>query len=92
MSPRYSGFGLGPDLLHRLDPLTHQFEAGLEDGAVVFHLVLVPAAADPEQKAAVGHLIERSDELGGLDRVALLHQADAGPDLELRRGDRGRGQ
>ena len=39
---------LGPDLLHRLDPLAHQLEAGFELGAVVLHFVLVPAAADPE--------------------------------------------
>jgi hypothetical protein len=32
------------------------------------------AAADTEQKAAVRHLIDRGDELGGLDRVALLDQ------------------
>jgi hypothetical protein len=41
---------------------------------VVLHFILVPAAADTEQKAAVRHLIDRGDELGGLDRVALPRQ------------------
>jgi hypothetical protein len=67
------GLGLRPDLLHRLDPLAPQLETAFEHGAVVLHFILVPAA-DPEQKAAVRHLIYRGDELGRLDRVALLHQ------------------
>jgi hypothetical protein len=53
------GLGLGPDLLYPLDPLAHQFEAGFELGAVVLHFILVPAAADTKQKAAVRHLIDR---------------------------------
>jgi hypothetical protein len=68
------GLGLGPDLLHRLDPLAHQFEAGFVDRAMVLHLVLVPAAADTKQRAAVRHLIDQRAKLGRLDRVALLHQ------------------
>jgi hypothetical protein len=31
-------------------------------------------ASHTERKAAVRHLIERGDELGRLNRVALLHQ------------------
>jgi len=35
---------------------------------------LLPAAANTEQKMAVRHLIDRGEELGRLDRVALLDQ------------------
>jgi len=42
--------GLGPDLLHRLDPLAHKLNAGLEHGAVVLHFILVPAAANTDRK------------------------------------------
>jgi hypothetical protein len=37
---------------------------------VVGHLVLVPAVADAEQETAARDLVDRSDLLGGLDRVA----------------------
>jgi len=57
---------------------------------VVFHLVLVPAAADPEQEPPAGYLVEGRDQLGGLDRVALDDETDAGTELELFRGG-GRG-
>jgi len=43
---------LRPDFLHRLDGLAHPLEARRIDGAVVFHFVLVPAAADAKQEAA----------------------------------------
>ncbi len=86
------GLGLGPDLLHRLDPLAHQLEAGLGIGAVIFHLVGIPAAADAEQKAPARDLVDRGDEFRCLDRVALLHQAHAGPELEPGCGDRGGSQ
>src|ERR1700730_3930100 len=46
------GLGFGPDLLHRLDLLAHFLEAGRADGAVALDLVLVPPAADAEQKPA----------------------------------------
>src|SRR5215468_7756785 len=59
--------GLGPDLLHRLHLLAHLFEARSEDGAVALDLVLVPAAADAEQKPAARYVVNRSDELCGLD-------------------------
>jgi hypothetical protein len=41
---------------------------------VVLHFILVSAAADTKQTATGRHLIDRGDELGGLDRVAPLHQ------------------
>jgi hypothetical protein len=77
---------------HRLDPLAHQLEAGLGVGAVIFHLVGIPTAADAEQKAAVRHLVERGDKFRRLDRVALLHQAHPGSEFEPGHGDRSGGQ
>ena len=40
----------GPDLLHGQDTLSHQGEAGPRVGAVIFHLLTVPAGADPEDE------------------------------------------
>src|ERR1700730_2949097 len=74
---------LGPDLTHRLDLLAHPLEARRIDRAVILHLILVPAAADPEQEAATRDLVQRGDSLRKLDRVALDHKADAGSELEL---------
>jgi hypothetical protein len=81
---------LGPNLAHRLDLLAHPLEAGFEVGTVVLHLVLVPATADAEEEPPLRHLVERGGELGGLDRIALDDEADAGADLQcLGRGRRG---
>jgi hypothetical protein len=39
------------------------------------HLGLLKITVDPKRvRVAVRHLIDRGDELGGLDRVAPLHQ------------------
>ena len=63
-----------------------------EDGAVALDLVLVPAAADAEQKPAARDLVDRGDELCGLDRVALDDEAHPGADLQGLRRHRRRGQ
>ena len=60
----------------------HPLEAGGVDGAVAFHFVLVPTAADAEEEPSLAHLVDRGDQLGGLDRVALLHQQHAGAELD----------
>src|SRR6516165_7431651 len=73
---------LGPDRLHRFDLLAHLLHTRPKDGAVVLDLLLVPAAANAEQKAPARNLVERRDKLGGLDRVALDHQTDAGREFE----------
>ena len=83
------GLFLGPDRLHRLDAFARQLVAAGEDSAVVLDLVLVPAVADAEQEAAVGQLVDRRDDLGGDDGIALGEQGDAGADLELGRHRRG---
>jgi hypothetical protein len=46
------GLVLGPDLLHGQDSLAHQLEAAGGIGAVVGHLLQVPAPAHPEQEAS----------------------------------------
>jgi hypothetical protein len=74
---------LRPDLLHRLDLPAHLEGAGLVYGAVIFHFFGIPAAADAEQKAALRHLVQRSDKLGGLNRVALDNEADGCAQLEV---------
>src|SRR5215831_3233204 len=56
------GLLLGPDRLHRLDTLAGKLVPRLEGGAVVLDLVLVPAVADTEQKAAVRQLVDGRDE------------------------------
>src|SRR5581483_12320403 len=45
---------LGPDALHREDALALELPAPLVVGAVVLHLLDVPAGADAEEEAAVG--------------------------------------
>ena len=52
------GFLLGPQLLHGQHALAQQLEARLVAGAVVLHLVDVPAAADGEDEAAARELVE----------------------------------
>jgi hypothetical protein len=74
-----AGLVLGPDRLHRLDPLAQQREPPLGIGAVVSHLLLVPARADPEEEAPAGDLVQGRDLLRGDDRVALDDEADPGP-------------
>ena len=51
-------------------------------GPVVGHLLAVPARADAELEAAAGQVVDRRDLLGGDDRVALDHQADAAADAQ----------
>ena len=83
---------MGPDRLHCLDPLGHQAHAGPGIGAVVAHLLAIPACADAELETPAGEMIDRGDLLGGGDRVALHDQADAAADAEPRRRSGGGGE
>jgi hypothetical protein len=83
---------LGPDHFHGLDTFARQLVAARESGAVVGHLILVPAVADTEQETAARDLVDRSHLLGGLDRVALRDQANAGPKQQRFGHRRGRTQ
>src|ERR1700757_1013617 len=73
---------IGPDLLHRLDPLAHQLEAGFEGRAVILDFLGVPAAANAKEEAPARNLIDRGNELCGLDRVALHDEAHARSGLQ----------
>src|SRR5580704_12360783 len=83
---------LRPDFLHRLNRFAHPLEAGRIDGAVVFHFVLVPATPDSEQEPSLARLVVRGDQLGGLDRVALLNERHAGTEFDAFRSMSGCGQ
>ena len=81
-----------PDLLHGEDALAEQAPALLEVGPVVFHLLPVPAPADPEDEAPPRQQVEAGNLLGEGDGVALDHQADPRREPEARRRGRGAGQ
>ena len=83
---------LGPDFLHRLDALAQNLPALFEIGAVIFHLLGVPATADAEDDAAVGDDVERRDLFRQHDRIALDDEADTGAELDALGGYRGGGQ
>ena len=74
---------VGPDRLHRLDALAHQLPAGVEGGAVVFHLFGIPATADAEEEASVRDMIDRGDLFRRGDRITLNDKTDAATDLEV---------
>ena len=59
-------------------------------GAVVAHLLEVPAGPDAELEAPAGEVVERGRLVGEHDRVALDDQRDAGADAQAlgRGGDR----
>ena len=69
-----------PDRLHRLDPLPQHLPAAREVGAVIGHLLPVPAAAYAEQQAPAGEVVERRRFLGQHDGVALDDEADGRAD------------
>jgi chemotaxis protein methyltransferase CheR len=83
---------LRPDFLHRLDRFAYPLEAGGINGAVIFHFVLVPAAANAKQKPSVADQVDRGDQLGGLDRVPLLNERHPGAEFDGLRGLTGRRQ
>jgi hypothetical protein len=77
-----AGLLVRPDLLAGLDALAQDPEPLRGVGAVVSHLLEVPARPDAEQQASAGEPVERGDGLRGGDRVPLDQQADrvADPD------------
>jgi hypothetical protein len=81
-SPLIFGLVLGPDLLHRLDPLPHQLEAGFEGRAVILNFLRIPAPAHAKQKPPARHLVDRGNQLCGLDGVRLHNQAHTSGELQ----------
>jgi len=71
----------GPELLQGEDALAEEAAAVGGVGAVVGHLLLVPAGADAEEAAAGGQ-IEGGGLLGEEDRVVLGDEEDAGAEPE----------
>src|SRR5215217_5387926 len=90
-APAVARLVLCPDRLHGLDALGEQLHPRARIGAVVGHLLAVPAGADPELQPPARQVVDRGDLLGGHDRVALDDEADAGPDPRPRRRLGGRG-
>ena len=60
-------FFLGPDRFHCQDLFPKDAPALFEIGAVVPHLLGVPAAADAENEPSSGQHVQSSDLLGGGD-------------------------
>jgi len=54
---------------------------------VIFHLLAVPAEADPEHQATAGEHVERGGRLRQGDRIMLGHERDTRADLQA--GPRG---
>ena len=69
---------LRPDLLHRFDPFPHHAKPPVERRAVVFDFLGVPPPAHTEEKASPRNHVDAGDVLGGLDRISLHDEADAG--------------
>src|SRR5204863_1812393 len=67
---------LRPDLLHRLDPLTHQLEAGCKRSAVIGHLFLVPTPANAENEPARGKPVDGRYLFGGVNWITLDDKTD----------------
>ena len=72
----------GPDLYHRPDALVHQLAAGAGIGAVVLHLLAVPAHTDAEDYSSSGYEIQGRDFLGRDDRVSLDYQGYPGAEQQ----------
>ena len=75
-----------PDRLHGLDPFPHNGHPPPRVGAVVGHLLPVPAGADAELEPPAGQVVDAGHLLGRGDRVPLDDQADAGADPQPRGG------
>jgi hypothetical protein len=86
------GLFLGPDLLHRVNPLAQQRHAGLRVGAVVAHLLEVPPGSHADGGPTAGDVVEAGYLLGRGDGVAFDQQEDPGAHHEPLGAHRRRGE
>ena len=91
-SPWKEASSLRPDLAHGQRALAHDAKARGRVGAVVAHLLEVPAGADAELEAPAREVVERGGLVGQRDRVALDDQRDAGADAQALGGGRDRAE
>src|SRR2546430_4923812 len=70
-------FLLSPNLLHREDALPEQSPSSLEVGAVILHLLGVPATAAAEEEPPAGETVERGHFFRRDDGIALDDEADS---------------
>src|SRR2546422_11399664 len=75
-------FLLSPNLLHREDALPEQSPSGLEVGAVILHLLGVPATTDAEEEPPAGEAVERGHFFRRDDGIALDDEADSGTEAQ----------
>src|SRR5881296_125854 len=86
------GLFLGPYFLHRQHSLTQQAPSLFEIGAVILHLLRIPAAADAEDEPAAGKHVETGHLFCSDDRVTLDNETDAGGNTKFLGRHRRRGQ
>jgi hypothetical protein len=70
------------DLYHRADTLVHQLATGSRVGAVVLHLLAVPAHADAEDHSPPGHEVQARDFLGRDDGIPLHYEGHPGAEQQ----------
>ena len=90
-TPFPGGGDLPKQYCDAMDPFV-VLAAAAQATKTIFHFVLVPPTPDSEQEPSLAHLVDRGDQLGGLDRVALLNERHAGTEFDGFRGLGGCGQ
>ena len=78
-----TGFILGPDRLHGLDPFPRHLPAPRPRDTMIFQLLLVPAPADTKINPPARDMIQAGDLLGGNNRVPFGDQADTGAQADV---------
>ena len=66
-----------PQRLHREHLLANQFTSRRHIDAVIFHLLVIPAIANPQYEPAIREMIQRGELFREGDGIVLRHQADS---------------